>query len=113
MSEESFNITLTDNLVHRIRQQQKDDGNSALMLRVAVLGGGCAGFQYDFSYVGKTEADDVVFDRDGTRVLIDKMSLEYLAGSTIDFVDELIGSSFVIRNPNAQSSCGCGTSFSV
>jgi iron-sulfur cluster insertion protein len=113
MSEESFNITLTDSLVHRIRQEQVTEAKPDLMLRLAVHGGGCAGFQYDFSYTEGIESGDVVFEKDSVKVVIDDMSIEYLRGATIDFSEELIGSAFCVRNPNAQSSCGCGTSFSV
>lgn len=82
-------------------------------LRVSVLGGGCSGFSYDFGFDVARQDDDLVIDRDGATVLIDPVSLPYLAGSQIDFVDELIGASFKITNPNATASCGCGTSFSL
>ncbi|MCC6921126.1 MAG: iron-sulfur cluster insertion protein ErpA [Alphaproteobacteria bacterium] len=83
------------------------------MLRVAVNGGGCQGFSYDFSFDARPADEDMLIERDGARVLIDPMSAEYLQGSEIDWVDALIGASFQIRNPNAKSSCGCGTSFSL
>lgn len=83
------------------------------MLRVSVSGGGCSGFQYGFTFDETQGADDLLLVRDGATVLIDSVSLDYLKGSVIDYVDELIGASFQIRNPNATSSCGCGTSFSV
>jgi iron-sulfur cluster assembly accessory protein len=83
------------------------------MLRVAVTGGGCSGFQYNFALDDARAPDDLVIERDGAVVLIDPMSLDFLKGSEIDFVDGLIGAAFKINNPNAQSSCGCGTSFSV
>ena len=83
-------------------------------LRVSVEGGGCSGFQYRYDLVHESPAaDDVVLARDGAKVLIDSMSLQFLGGSEIDFVDDLMGQSFQIRNPNATMSCGCGTSFSV
>lgn len=82
-------------------------------LRVAVNGGGCSGFSYAFDFADAAEDDDLIVERDGARVLIDEASLAFLAGSEIDFVDELIGASFRINNPNAKSGCGCGTSFSV
>lgn len=81
-------------------------------LRVAVAGGGCSGFQYDIR-LDAAEADDLVLERDGQQVVVDPVSLPYLAGAVIDFTDELIGARFVIENPNATSSCGCGTSFSM
>ncbi len=83
------------------------------MLRVAVNGGGCSGFQYAFDIAGDKADDDLVIERDGAVVLVDPVSLEFLAGSKIDFVDDLMGQSFKIDNPNATASCGCGTSFSV
>src|SRR5436305_12716024 len=83
------------------------------MLRVAVTGGGCSGFQYNFALDEIKADDDLVIERDGAVVLIDSMSLDFLRGAEIDYVDDLIGASFRINNPNAQSSCGCGTSFSV
>lgn len=83
------------------------------MLRVAVEGGGCSGFQYKFDLVGQAEPDDFILERSGAKVLIDPVSLQYLEGSQIDFVDDLIGAAFKISNPNATSSCGCGTSFSL
>ena len=83
------------------------------MLRVAVNGGGCSGFQYAFDVVHAREDDDLVLERDGAVVLVDPVSLDYLRGSQIDFVNDLIGQSFKISNPNATASCGCGTSFSV
>ncbi len=82
-------------------------------LRVAVDGGGCSGFQYSFTVASEPSSDDLVIERDGAMVLIDPVSLEYLQGSEIDFVDDLIGQSFKISNPNATASCGCGTSFAI
>ena len=83
------------------------------LFRVSVEGGGCSGFQYKFDLVPAREADDLVLERDGATVLIDPVSVEYMAGSEIDFVDDLIGAAFKIKNPNATASCGCGTSFSI
>jgi iron-sulfur cluster assembly accessory protein len=83
------------------------------MLRVSVEGGGCSGFQYKFDMERSRAADDVVITRDGATVLVDQISLGYLAGSEIDFVDDLIGASFRVNNPQATASCGCGTSFSI
>ncbi len=82
-------------------------------LRIAVEGGGCSGFQYDIKLEEKELEDDTVFNKDGAKVIIDSVSLEFLAGATIDFSEEIIGAKFVIQNPNATSSCGCGTSFSM
>lgn len=82
-------------------------------LRVAVEGGGCSGFQYEIGVAQAANADDLVIERDGARLFIDPVSLPYLLGSEVDWVDELIGASFKVKNPNATSSCGCGVSFSV
>jgi iron-sulfur cluster assembly accessory protein len=82
-------------------------------LRVSVNGGGCSGFQYEFALADQAMPDDLVIERNGARVLIDPVSLPFMAGATVDFVDDLIGQSFRIENPMAKSSCGCGTSFSV
>lgn len=82
-------------------------------LRVAVLAGGCSGFQYRFELDGAQQADDLVIERAGAKVLVDPVSLDLLAGAELDFTDELMGSHFAVRNPNAKSACGCGTSFSL
>jgi iron-sulfur cluster insertion protein len=84
-----------------------------MMLRVAVTGGGCSGFQYNFALDDSRTDDDLVVEKDGVTVLVDPMSLDFLKGAEIDYVDDLIGAAFKIHNPNATSSCGCGTSFSV
>ena len=83
------------------------------MLRVEVIGGGCSGFSYRFGFADTVNADDLVIERDGAKVAVDEASLPFLAGSEIDFVEEIIGASFKVHNPNATSGCGCGTSFSV
>ncbi len=83
------------------------------MLRVAVLAGGCSGFQYKFELDGTVAADDVLLERDGARVVVDRASLDLLGGAELDFADKLMGAHFTVRNPNATSACGCGTSFSI
>ena len=83
------------------------------MLRVSVEGGGCSGFEYRFDLVSKVEPEDILIERAGAKVLVDPLSLTYLAGSEIDYVDDLMSASFKIKNPNATAACGCGTSFSV
>jgi len=92
---------------------QDASGEAAPALRVAVLAGGCSGFQYRFELDAVRQADDLVIERAGARVLVDPVSLDLLAGGELDFTDELMGSHFAVRNPNAKSACGCGTSFSV
>lgn len=105
-------VDLTDAAAKRIVQVLKaEPGKTAL--RVSVEGGGCSGFSYKFDLVDGRNADDTAIEKDGATVLIDELSLIYMGGSVIDFVDDLIGQSFQIRNPNAVASCGCGTSFSV
>jgi iron-sulfur cluster insertion protein len=84
-----------------------------VMMRVAVLGGGCSGFQYNFSFEEARNDDDLLIERDGATVVVDSTSLELLKGSELDYVEEMVGSAFQVRNPNATSSCGCGNSFSV
>ena len=108
----SQTVTVTERAARRIAEIIAGEPKTP-MLRVSVEGGGCSGFQYKFDLVGMSAPDDLVIDRAGARVLIDPVSLDYLAGSEIDFVDDLIGQSFKIHNPNATESCGCGTSFSV
>lgn len=108
-----MSITLTDALVKRIKALRDAQSRPALQLRVRIDGGGCQGFNYHFELVDAADADDEVFERDGVAVIIDSLSLPYLKGAEIDFTDELIGSTFTVNNPNAVSSCGCGTSFSV
>lgn len=105
-------VTVSARAARRIAEILKAESPPA-MLRVAVTGGGCSGFQYNFALDEVKADDDLVLERDGAVVLIDSMSLDFLRGAEIDFVDDLIGASFKINNPNAQSSCGCGTSFSV
>lgn len=97
--------------VAKLRTQEP--GGEALMLRLSVTGGGCSGFQYNFSFDDELRSDDAVFERDGVKLVVDEMSLELLAGSEVDYVEELIGASFQVKNPNAASSCGCGTSFAI
>jgi iron-sulfur cluster assembly accessory protein len=107
-----MNFVVTERAARRIAEiAALEPGEPAL--RIAVEGGGCSGFQYKIEIVGKAEPDDIAIERDGARVLIDPVSISYLEGSEIDFVDDLIGASFKIRNPNATASCGCGTSFSI
>ncbi|MFZ5616067.1 MAG: iron-sulfur cluster insertion protein ErpA [Pseudomonadota bacterium] len=105
-------IILTPRAARRIAKILEKEPQGS-MLRVAVNGGGCSGFQYDFEITATQNADDLVVEKDGVRVLIDEISLQYMTGSEIDFAEELIGASFKIKNPNATASCGCGTSFSV
>ena len=106
-------ITLTDGLVKRIKLLQEQQNNPELKLRILVDSGGCQGFEYKFSLDTTVTADDELFEKDGVGVIIDDISLPYMRGAVIDFTDDLIGAHFKISNPNATSSCGCGTSFSA
>jgi len=105
-------VTLTERAATRIAQIVAGE-DKARLLRVSVEGGGCSGFQYKFDLVPHAEPGDLVLERSGAKIVIDSVSLGFLAGSEIDFVDDLIGASFRIHNPKATQSCGCGTSFSI
>ena len=105
-------VTLSSSAARRLKAISAQEGRP-LMLRVAVEGGGCSGFQYKFDTDSAQESDDIVVRREDALLLIDRVSLGYLAGSEIDFVDDLIGASFRVNNPKAKASCGCGTSFTL
>jgi iron-sulfur cluster assembly accessory protein len=106
------NISVSERAANRIKEIVAEEaGQNAL--RVSVLGGGCSGFKYDFEIVTATNEDDLVIEKSGARIAIDPVSVPFMAGSQIDYVDDLIGASFKINNPNATASCGCGTSFSL
>jgi iron-sulfur cluster assembly accessory protein len=109
MSEPS--ITLSERAARRIVEILRAE--DAALMRVSVEGGGCSGFQYRFDLVQDQAPDDIMIERDGARVVVDPISLGFVRGAEIDFVDELIGASFKINNPNITASCGCGTSFSI
>lgn len=106
-------LVVTERAARRINEIAAHDAAADPALRISVEGGGCSGFQYKFDLVDGRLSDDIVLERDGARVLIDPVSLQYMAGSQIDFVDDLIGASFKISNPQATASCGCGTSFTL
>ena len=108
----STDLTLSPSAARRIQQIGRAEGK-ALMLRVAVEGGGCSGFQYKFDLVDHADEDDLKIERDGAAALVDVVSLALLKGSVIDFADELAAAEFRVKNPNAKSSCGCGVSFSI
>lgn len=106
-------LSVTRSAANRIAFLIEQEGQPDLMLRVSVSGGGCSGFQYGFSFDDTVNPDDRTFERDGVTVVVDEVSLGLLSGSQIDYVEELIGASFQISNPQATSSCGCGASFSI
>ena len=105
-------ITLSPRAVHRIAELLRSEPAPSLF-RVTVEGGGCSGFQYRFDLVTERAPDDVLVERDGARVVVDPISLGFMQGAELDFVDDLIGAQFKLNNPNVTASCGCGTSFSV
>jgi iron-sulfur cluster insertion protein len=106
-------IVITDSAARRIAALKAQEEAGDAFLRIAVSGGGCSGFQYGLTLDEETNPDDVVFEHGGVRVVVDDVSLDLLNGAAIDFVEDLMGASFQIRNPNAASSCGCGNSFSI
>lgn len=110
---ETPSVGISESAARRIAELLAAEENAALGMRIAVSGGGCAGFQYAFSFDDAQNADDRVFERGGARVLVDEVSLGFLQGSEVDFVEDLLGAYFKIHNPNATSSCGCGSSFAV
>jgi len=106
-------ITITESAAAKIADLLAEENNPKLCLRTFVQGGGCSGFQYGFTFDEEQAEDDFVIEREGMRVLIDSMSYQYLVGAEIDYTEDVMGSSFTIKNPNAQTTCGCGSSFSV
>lgn len=109
---QSASVTLSQSAAQQINTIMAKQGMDRY-LRVSVEGGGCSGFSYKFDFADAANSDDLLLERDGAKVLIDEISLEFLAGSEIDYARELIGSAFKINNPNATANCGCGTSFSI
>ena len=106
-------ITVTESAARRIALLKEQEAAAGAFLRIAVSGGGCSGFQYGLSFDDQRNPDDSEFERDGVAVVVDDVSLDLLNGAEVDFVEDLMGASFQIRNPNAASSCGCGNSFSI
>jgi len=116
MSLETFTPTplvFTDGAVHKVKTLIEEEGNPRLGLRVFVTGGGCSGFQYGFSFDEERAEDDTVIEREGVSLLVDPMSFQYLEGAVVDYQEGLEGSRFVVNNPNATTTCGCGSSFSI
>jgi len=106
-------LLFTDSAASKVRELIEEEGNPELKLRVFVTGGGCSGFQYGFTFDEEVNEDDTTLEKNGVTLLIDPMSYQYLVGAEIDYSEGLEGSQFVIRNPNATSTCGCGSSFSA
>jgi len=112
-SEPPVPLVFTDNAANKVKELVDEEGNPELKLRVFVQGGGCSGFQYGFTFDEFVNEDDTQMTKNGVSLLIDAMSLQYLAGAEIDYKDDLQGAQFVIKNPNATTTCGCGSSFSA
>ena len=106
-------LFLTERAVAKVKSLGEDEGGAQLMLRVYVTGGGCSGFQYGFSFEENAAEDDTRVEKDGVTALVDPLSYQYLAGAEVDYKENLEGSRFVINNPNAATTCGCGSSFSI
>jgi iron-sulfur cluster insertion protein len=106
-------LSFSDSAANKVKELIEEEGNPDLKLRVFVNGGGCSGFQYGFTFDEVQNEDDAVMQKNGVTLLIDPMSYQYLSGAEIDYQENLEGAQFVIKNPNAQSTCGCGSSFSV
>lgn len=106
-------LYVTDSAAAKVKSLVEEEGNPDLKLRVFVTGGGCSGFQYGFSFDEVVAEDDTLVEKDGIAVLVDPLSIQYLSGSTVDYEQGLQGSRFIISNPNAATTCGCGSSFSV
>ena len=106
-------LVFTDSAANKVKELIEEEGNVELKLRVFVSGGGCSGFQYGFTFDEEVNEDDTQLQKNGVTLLIDAMSYQYLVGAEIDYTDGLEGSQFVIRNPNATTTCGCGSSFSA
>jgi len=106
-------LTITESAANKIKEVCVEEGNPNLKLRMFVQGGGCSGFQYGFSLDEIQEEDDFNIEAHGVSVLIDSMSLQYMGGAEVDYVEDIHGSQFTIKNPNVQSTCGCGSSFSM
>jgi iron-sulfur cluster insertion protein len=106
-------LNISDAVVDKVAEMLAEEGDASLALRIFVTGGGCSGFQYGFAFDDEQKADDIRVARGAITVVVDAMSLQYLMGAEIDYEDKLDGARFVIRNPNAASTCGCGSSFSV
>jgi iron-sulfur cluster insertion protein len=113
LAEPPIPLVFTDSAAAKVADLIAEEGNSELKLRVFVQGGGCSGFQYGFTFDDAVNEDDTAFDKNGVTLLVDSMSFQYLVGAEIDYKEDINGSQFVIKNPNATTTCGCGSSFSA
>lgn len=110
---DSFPLIFTEAAANKVKQLVQEEENPNLKLRVYITGGGCSGFQYGFTFDEKVNADDLQIEKNGVMLVVDPMSLQYLIGGTVDYTEGLQGSRFTVNNPNATTTCGCGSSFSV
>jgi iron-sulfur cluster insertion protein len=106
-------LQLSDSALNRVTVLKKEKSSPELMLRVFVQGGGCSGFQYGFQFDEELDEEDLLIEKAGVKVVVDPLSYQYLMGAQIDYLDDILGSRFVINNPNASTTCGCGSSFSI
>lgn len=113
MPENASTLIFTDKAAAKVKFLVDDEGNPDLKLRVFVTGGGCAGFQYGFTFDELVADDDTIIEREGVSLVVDPMSYQYLAGGVVDYIEGLEGSRFTVENPNAETTCGCGSSFSI
>lgn len=113
MAEVTEAIDFTSRAAHKVRELIEEEGNDGLLLRVFITGGGCSGFSYGFTFDETVADDDVLFERDGVRLVVDALSYQYLEGATVDYLEDLSGARFVVDNPNASATCGCGNSFAI
>jgi iron-sulfur cluster insertion protein len=112
-SEQSELMVVTENAANKVKALIEEEGNPALKLRVYVTGGGCSGFQYGFTFDENINDGDTAIEKDGVTFLVDPMSYQYLVGAELDYQEGLMGAQFMIKNPNASTTCGCGSSFSI
>jgi len=113
MTTNSSDLSFTSNAANKVKSLMDEEGRDDLKLRVFITGGGCSGFQYGFDFAEGVNDGDTIVETDGVSLVVDPMSIQYLEGATVDYIDNLEGSRFVINNPNATTTCGCGSSFSV
>ncbi len=106
-------ISISDNAVKKVTELKSEEGNADLNLRLYITGGGCSGFSYGFTFDEGTKENDTIVERDGVTLLVDALSIQYLQGATVDYTEGLQGARFVVDNPSATTTCGCGSSFSI
>ncbi|QQF66649.1 iron-sulfur cluster insertion protein ErpA [Histophilus somni] len=113
MADLAVPLTFTDAAANKVKTLISEEENTELKLRVYITGGGCSGFQYGFTFDEKTNDGDLIVENSGVKLVVDPMSLQYLVGGTVDYTEGLEGSRFIVNNPNASTTCGCGSSFSI